>query len=258
MILGVADPAPGAARLGRHPDRQHLAGGADRRRASPSSARSSASSPARRRSSSAGCPRRHRLLRPAASPSSRCARCVPAPRRAAEGAARSGTAGAGSSSAARGRARSAPSALLLLLAIPLFSIRLGFGDYGNYPEDQTVRRAYDLLAEGFGPGHQRAALRHRRGSSGRRTKPRSRQFAADRRRPPRTSAVARARPRSTTQLGARHRLPGERAAGRGDDDARERAPRRRHPADRRRRQGRRPHRGVHRLRQRTSAVACRC
>jgi RND superfamily putative drug exporter len=50
-----------------------------------------------------------------------------------------------------------PSALgaagvLILLAIPLFSLRLGFGDYGNYPEDTTVRRAYDLLAEGFGPG----------------------------------------------------------------------------------------------------------
>jgi RND superfamily putative drug exporter len=50
-----------------------------------------------------------------------------------------------------------PSALgavlfLVVLAIPLFSIRLGFGDYGNYPEDKTVRRAYDLLAEGFGPG----------------------------------------------------------------------------------------------------------
>ncbi len=42
---------------------------------------------------------------------------------------------------------------LVLLAIPLFSIRLGFGDYGNYPEDKTVRRAYDLLAEGFGPGY---------------------------------------------------------------------------------------------------------
>ncbi|HWM20274.1 MAG TPA: MMPL family transporter, partial [Ilumatobacteraceae bacterium] len=43
-------------------------------------------------------------------------------------------------------------AILVLLAIPLFGIRLGFGDYGNYPEDKTVRRAYDLLAEGFGPG----------------------------------------------------------------------------------------------------------
>ena len=42
--------------------------------------------------------------------------------------------------------------LLVLLAIPLFSIRLGFGDLGNASEDKTVRRAYDLLAEGFGPG----------------------------------------------------------------------------------------------------------
>jgi RND superfamily putative drug exporter len=43
-------------------------------------------------------------------------------------------------------------AVLLVLAIPLFSIRLGFGDTGNYAERQTVRRAYDMLAEGFGPG----------------------------------------------------------------------------------------------------------
>jgi putative drug exporter of the RND superfamily len=42
--------------------------------------------------------------------------------------------------------------LLLILAIPLLSIRLGFSDYGNYPEDTTVRRAYDMIADGFGPG----------------------------------------------------------------------------------------------------------
>lgn len=42
--------------------------------------------------------------------------------------------------------------LLVVLAVPVFSIRLGFGDYGNYPESTTVRQAYDLLAEGFGPG----------------------------------------------------------------------------------------------------------
>jgi RND superfamily putative drug exporter len=41
---------------------------------------------------------------------------------------------------------------LVLLTVPLFSIRLGFGDTGNLPESQTARRAYDLLAEGFGPG----------------------------------------------------------------------------------------------------------
>jgi RND superfamily putative drug exporter len=41
---------------------------------------------------------------------------------------------------------------LLVLAVPLFSLRLGFGDNGNYPKKETVRRAYDLLADGFGPG----------------------------------------------------------------------------------------------------------
>ena len=42
--------------------------------------------------------------------------------------------------------------VLAALALPLFSIRLGFGDTGNLKEEQTARRAYDLLAEGFGPG----------------------------------------------------------------------------------------------------------
>lgn len=43
-------------------------------------------------------------------------------------------------------------AILLLLSAPLLSIRLGFGDNGNAPAHTTVRKAYDLLAEGFGPG----------------------------------------------------------------------------------------------------------
>ena len=42
--------------------------------------------------------------------------------------------------------------VLVVLALPLFSIRLGFGDTGNLPESQTARRGYDMLAEGFGPG----------------------------------------------------------------------------------------------------------
>ncbi len=42
--------------------------------------------------------------------------------------------------------------LLLLLALPLFSIRLGFGDTGNLKKDTTARKAYDLMAEGFGAG----------------------------------------------------------------------------------------------------------
>ena len=41
---------------------------------------------------------------------------------------------------------------LVLLALPVLSIRLGFGDNGNLPDKQTARKAYDLLAEGFGPG----------------------------------------------------------------------------------------------------------
>ncbi|MFE9658874.1 MMPL family transporter [Streptomyces sp. NPDC005955] len=41
---------------------------------------------------------------------------------------------------------------LTLLALPVLSLRLGATDHGNHPEDQTTRQAYDLLADGFGPG----------------------------------------------------------------------------------------------------------
>jgi RND superfamily putative drug exporter len=42
--------------------------------------------------------------------------------------------------------------LLIVIAIPVFSLRLGFGDAGNKPKGDTSREAYDLLAKGFGPG----------------------------------------------------------------------------------------------------------
>jgi putative drug exporter of the RND superfamily len=42
--------------------------------------------------------------------------------------------------------------VLLLLTVPLLSIRLGFNDAGNRPTSDTTRRAYDLISEGFGPG----------------------------------------------------------------------------------------------------------
>jgi RND superfamily putative drug exporter len=42
--------------------------------------------------------------------------------------------------------------LLILLTLPVFGLRLGFADEGNAPPDTTTRRAYDLIAEGFGPG----------------------------------------------------------------------------------------------------------
>jgi RND superfamily putative drug exporter len=43
-------------------------------------------------------------------------------------------------------------AVLVLLALPVFSMRLLFTDAGNDPSNLTTRQAYDLLAEGFGPG----------------------------------------------------------------------------------------------------------
>ena len=86
-----------------------------------------------------------------ASPSSRCASGCSSASRKPPRADRRPTGGAGSSSAARGRpCSSAP--ILLVLALPVLGLRLGFSDEGNYPEDTTTRQAYDLLAEGFGPG----------------------------------------------------------------------------------------------------------
>ncbi|HWA53364.1 MAG TPA: MMPL family transporter [Solirubrobacterales bacterium] len=42
--------------------------------------------------------------------------------------------------------------LLVLLCIPTLSLRLGTNDAGTDPAGSTTREAYDLLAEGFGPG----------------------------------------------------------------------------------------------------------
>jgi putative drug exporter of the RND superfamily len=42
--------------------------------------------------------------------------------------------------------------VMLVLASPALSMRLGNSDAGNDPSDSTTRKAYDLLAEGFGPG----------------------------------------------------------------------------------------------------------
>jgi len=44
------------------------------------------------------------------------------------------------------------SAILLALAAPVLSLRLGFSDEGNFPEETSTRQAYDLIADGFGPG----------------------------------------------------------------------------------------------------------
>jgi putative drug exporter of the RND superfamily len=41
---------------------------------------------------------------------------------------------------------------MTVLAIPAFSLRVGSADHGNDPATTTTRQAYDLLAQGFGPG----------------------------------------------------------------------------------------------------------
>jgi putative drug exporter of the RND superfamily len=43
-------------------------------------------------------------------------------------------------------------AVLLVLALPVFSLQMLFSDAGNDPTTLTTRHAYDLLSQGFGPG----------------------------------------------------------------------------------------------------------
>jgi putative drug exporter of the RND superfamily len=43
-------------------------------------------------------------------------------------------------------------AIVLALALPVLSLRLGFTDAGNDPAGTQTRQAYDLLSKGFGPG----------------------------------------------------------------------------------------------------------
>ena len=42
--------------------------------------------------------------------------------------------------------------LMIALAAPVLALNLGFPDDGTKPESRTERRAYDLIADGFGPG----------------------------------------------------------------------------------------------------------
>jgi RND superfamily putative drug exporter len=47
----------------------------------------------------------------------------------------------------------AATALMVVIAIPFLSMRLGSADSGSDPASSTTRKAYDLLARGFGPGY---------------------------------------------------------------------------------------------------------
>ncbi len=42
---------------------------------------------------------------------------------------------------------------MILIAIPFLGMRLGSADAGSDPANTTTRKAYDLLAKGFGPGY---------------------------------------------------------------------------------------------------------
>ncbi|WP_407560687.1 MMPL family transporter [Streptomyces sp. 184] len=42
--------------------------------------------------------------------------------------------------------------VIVVVSLPLLSLRLGTTDQGNHQESKTTRKAYDLLADGFGPG----------------------------------------------------------------------------------------------------------
>jgi len=43
-------------------------------------------------------------------------------------------------------------AVMVVLAIPVLSLRLGSSDAANDPAATTTHHAYELLADGFGPG----------------------------------------------------------------------------------------------------------
>ena len=57
-------------------------------------------------------------------------------------------------------------AVLLTLAAPFLGIRLGFPDAANDPPGYTTRHAYDLLADGFGPGFSAPLVLTVEGGSG--------------------------------------------------------------------------------------------
>ena len=42
--------------------------------------------------------------------------------------------------------------IVVMVALPIFTLRLGLTDAGSDPTTSTTRQAYDLLAKGFGPG----------------------------------------------------------------------------------------------------------
>lgn len=102
-------------------------------------------------------------------------------------------------------------AVMLALAAPALGLRLASSDAGNDPSSNTTRKAYDLLAKGFGPGfngplqvavalpaaHDQAALARVRGAL--RSTPGVASVSAPRLNPSGTAAVVNAYPTSSPQ-----------------------------------------------------------
>ena len=160
-------------------------------------------------------------------------------------------------------------AILLVLAAPVLSMRLGFGDAGNRPTTDTTRQAYDILSEGFGPGFNGPLLLVASNPGGALDDQSLTQLSETPELDPRRGVRVAADP----QRGGRHRdhpgVPDERAPGRRDRRSREPSPRRRRPrrdrGHRHRRARRWHHRRIARLRRvhgesrcRSSSARCWC
>ena len=132
--------------------------------------------------------------------------------------------------------------ILVVLALPFLGLRMGFSDEGNYAEDTTTRKAYDLIAEGFGPGFNGPLILATEIPAG--TDPATLDQVTQTIQG--TEGVAFASPAQVNEAGTAARwfvTPDDRAAGRGHHQPGERPPQRRAPGgDRRDRARRRGHR----------------
>ena len=82
------------------------------------------------------------------------------------------------------------SVVVIALTAPAIGLRLGFPDDGNAPKDSMVRTAYDLTAEGFGPGANGPLLVAAELPEGRDSGPALTRLATDVRRDPNVAFVS--------------------------------------------------------------------
>ena len=213
----LAHPAAGAARLGRHAHRQHARGaaliavgiavvgalvGVHHRRRAPSC--------------SVGFAAGARVLRQSASPSSRCASQLPHRAEKPQGAALLVPLEPHHPAPPVAARSSAPWSCCSLLGDP--AVRRSASASATpatCPRTQTVRKAYDLLAEGFGPGSNGPLFIAVAGRHGHRP---GRPAASSSTPSTATADVAVGVPgrRAAATTSRSSRVPEDRAAGRGD------------------------------------------